>query len=63
LTRAAAALPESILNEAPLLEAIGVRRPALTGVDMDLYSRPLRRQKLAESIRAQRLKLQEGDQQ
>ena len=63
LTRAAVALPESILNEAPLLEAIGVRRPALTGVDMDLYSRPLRRQKLAESIREQRLKLQEGDQQ
>ncbi|KOC88276.1 hypothetical protein NG42_17245 [Winslowiella iniecta] len=63
LTRAAAALPESVLNEAPLLESIGVRRPALTGVDMDLYSRPLRRQKLAESIREQRLKLQEGDQQ
>ncbi|KGT87354.1 hypothetical protein NH00_22700 [Enterobacter cancerogenus] len=63
LTQAAMALPESVLNEAPLLENIGLYRPALTGVDMDLYARPIRRQKLAESIRAQRLKFKEGDQQ
>ncbi|KAA5923573.1 MULTISPECIES: hypothetical protein [Pantoea] len=62
LTQAAAALPESVLKEAPLLENIGLHRPALTGVDMELYTRPLRRQKLGESIRAQRVKLQEGSQ-
>ncbi|WIM53232.1 hypothetical protein [Pantoea anthophila] len=62
LTQAAAALPESVLKEAPLLENIGLQRPALTGVDMELYTRPLRRQKLGESIRAQRVKLQEGSQ-
>lgn len=62
LTQAAAALPDSVLKEAPLLENIGLHRPALTGIDMDLFTRPLRRQKLAESIRAQRAKLQEGSQ-
>ncbi|EOC3070247.1 hypothetical protein ABUP50_002771 [Cronobacter malonaticus] len=62
LTRAAVALPEGVLKEAPLLENIGLHRPALTGVDMELYRRPLRRQKLGESIRAQRAKLQEGSQ-
>jgi len=61
LTRAAA-LPDSILNEAPLLENIGLYRPPLTGIDMELYRHPMRRQKLAESIRAQRAKLQEGSQ-
>ncbi|MDU4748242.1 hypothetical protein FHW04_004359 [Pantoea sp. AN62] len=60
LTRAAAALPDSILNEAPLLESIGLYRPPLTGIDMELYRHPMRRQKLAESIRAQRAKLKEG---
>ncbi|KAF6661468.1 hypothetical protein HFD91_08830 [Enterobacteriaceae bacterium EKM102V] len=62
LTRAAVALPDSVLKEAPLLENIGLHRPALTGIDMELYTSPLRRQKLAESIRAQRAKLQEGSQ-
>ncbi|WP_242455690.1 hypothetical protein [Pantoea agglomerans] len=62
LTRAAAALPDSILNEAPLLENIGLYRPPLTGIDMELYRHPMRRQKLAESIRAQSAKLQEGSQ-
>lgn len=62
LTRAAVALPDSVLKEAPLLEDIGLHRPALTGIDMELYTSPLRRQKLAESIRAQRAKLQEGSQ-
>lgn len=61
LTRAAA-LPDSILNEAPLLENIGLYRPPITGIDMELYRHPMRRQKLAESIRAQRAKLQEGSQ-
>ncbi|ELQ6048139.1 hypothetical protein [Mixta calida] len=62
LTRAAVALPDSVLKEAPLLENIGLHRPALTGIDMELYTSPLRRQKLAESIQAQRAKLQEGSQ-
>lgn len=62
LTQAAAALPDNVLEEAPLLENIGLHRPALTGIDMELYTRPLRRQKLAESIRAERVKLQEGSQ-
>lgn len=62
LTRAAVALPDSVLNEAPLLENIGLYRPALTGIDMELYTSPLRRQKLAESIRTQCAKLQEGNQ-
>ena len=62
LTRAAAALQDSILNEAPLLENIGLYRPPLTGIDLDLYRHPMRRQKLAESIRAQRAKLQESSQ-
>ena len=62
LTRAAVALPDSVLKEAPLLENTGLHRPALTGIDMKLYTSPLRRQKLAESIRAQRAKLLEGSQ-
>lgn len=62
LTQAAAALPDSILNEALLLENIGLYRPPLTGIDMELYRHPMRRQKLAESIRMQRAKLQEGSQ-
>lgn len=62
LTRAAEALPETVLHEAPLLENIGLYRPALTGVDMDLYNSPARRSKLAESIRDQRSELQGGDQ-
>ncbi|WP_246874236.1 hypothetical protein [Pantoea ananatis] len=62
LTHAAAALPDSVLKEAPLLENIGLHRPALTVIDMELYTRSLRRQKLAESIRAQHVKLQEGSQ-
>ncbi|WP_312631377.1 hypothetical protein [Pantoea piersonii] len=62
LTRAAVALPDSVLKEASLLENIGLHRPALTGIDMELYTSPLRRQKLAESIQAQRAKLQEGSQ-
>lgn len=59
LTRAAAALPESILREAPLLENIGLYRPALTGVDMGLYNSFSRRQRLGTTIREQRAKLQE----
>ncbi|MHA6312301.1 hypothetical protein ACX3P5_13775 [Pantoea sp. S-LA4] len=62
LTRAAVALPDSVMEEAPLLENIGLYRPPLTGIDMELYRHPMRRQKLAESIRAQRAKLQEGSQ-
>jgi len=62
LTQTAAALPDSVLKDAPLLENIGLHRPALTGIDMELYRQPMRRQKQAESIRAQRAKLQEGSQ-
>ncbi|MBA0035489.1 hypothetical protein HS962_04435 [Pantoea sp. BIGb0393] len=62
LTQAAEALPETVLHEAPLLENIGLYRPALTGVDMDLYNSPARRSKLAKSIRDQRAELQGGDQ-
>ena len=62
LTQAAAALPGSVMKEAPLLENIGLNRPPLMGIDMELYRHPVRRQKLAESIRAQRAKLQEGNQ-
>lgn len=62
LTRAASALPDSILNEAPLLKNIGLYRPPLTGMAMELYRHPMRRHKLAESIRAQRAKLEEGSQ-
>ncbi|KAF0855550.1 hypothetical protein [Pantoea dispersa] len=62
LTQAAAALPDSVLKEAPLLENIGLHRPAMTGIDMELYTSPMRRQKLTESVRAQRVKLQEGSQ-
>lgn len=62
LTRAAIALPENILREAPLLDNIGLYRPALTGVDMGLYNSFVRRQKLGASLRAQRAELQGGDQ-
>ncbi|WP_200874552.1 hypothetical protein [Pantoea agglomerans] len=55
LTRAAVALPDSVMEEAPLLENIGLYRPPLTGIDMELYRHPMCRQKLAESIRAQRV--------
>ncbi|WP_248295879.1 hypothetical protein [Pantoea sp. R102] len=57
LTRAAVALPDSVLKEAPLLENIGLHRPAITGIDMELYTSPMRRQKPTESIQAQRAKL------
>jgi hypothetical protein len=43
LTRAAAVRPEKALTEAPLLENIGLWRPALTGVDMKLYQSPAAR--------------------
>jgi len=62
LTRAAVALLNSMLKEAPLLENIGLHRPALTGIDMELYTSTLRGQKLAESIQTQRAKLLEGSQ-
>ncbi|MDU6410900.1 MAG: hypothetical protein E6560_08040 [Yersiniaceae bacterium] len=63
LTQAAAVLPDSVMEEAPLLENIGLYRPSLTGIDdIELYRHPMRRQKLAESIRVQRAKLQEGSQ-
>ncbi|MGG6193524.1 hypothetical protein ACQV2B_05435 [Pantoea allii] len=45
LTRAAAALPDSVMEEAPLLENIGLYRQPLTGIDMELYRQPMRRQK------------------
>ena len=62
LTRAAVALPNSVLKEAPLLEIIGLHRQPLTSIDMELYTSPMRRQKLTESIQAQRAKLREGSQ-
>ncbi|MGC0919625.1 hypothetical protein [Pantoea agglomerans] len=55
-------MADSVMEEAPLLENIGLYHPPLTGIDMELYRQPMRRQKLAESIRAQRAKLQEGSQ-
>lgn len=62
LTCAAIALPESILKEAPILENIGLNRPALTGVDMELYNSPVRRTKLAISVQAQLDELKGSDQ-
>ncbi|ERM15500.1 hypothetical protein L585_04330 [Pantoea ananatis BRT175] len=62
LTREAATLSDNVLKEAPLLENIALHRPVMTGIDMELYTSPMRRQKLAESVRAQRVKLQEGSQ-
>jgi hypothetical protein len=56
------ALPDSVLEEAPLLENIDLYRPPLSGIDMELYRQPMRRQKFAESIPAQRAKLQKGSQ-
>lgn len=59
LTRAAAALPEAVLKEAPVLENIGLYRPALTGVDMELYNSPSKRNRLGASIREARAQQQE----
>ena len=61
LTRAAAALPEKTLTEAPVLENIGLWRPALTGVDMKLYQSPMSRQRLAETLEEKRERLKEGN--
>lgn len=61
LTRAAAALPEKALTEAPVLENIGLWRPALTGVDMKLYKSPVSRQKLTETLKEKRERLKEGN--
>jgi hypothetical protein len=61
LTRAAAALPEKALTEAPVLENIGLWRPALTGVDMKLYQSPAGRQKLTETLKEKRERLKEGN--
>ncbi|MEN4768868.1 hypothetical protein [Duffyella gerundensis] len=59
LTRAAAALPEKVLREAPLLDNIGLWRPALTGLDIELMRSPAKRTRLALSIREQRGEKQE----
>jgi len=48
------------MEEALLLENIALYRPPLTCIDMELYCHPMRHQRLAESIRAQRAKLHEG---
>jgi hypothetical protein len=61
LTREAAALPEKALTEAPVLENIGLWRPALTGVDMKLYQSPMSRQRLAETLEEKRERLKEGN--
>lgn len=61
LTRAAAALPEQTLTEAPVLENIGLWRPALTGVDMKLYQSPMSRQRLAVTLEEKRERLKEGN--
>ncbi|QGY30237.1 hypothetical protein [Pantoea cypripedii] len=62
LTRAAAALPDSVLKEAPLLENIGLHRPALTGIDMKLYNNAIYRMKFVTTLQQQRAALQEGSQ-
>lgn len=61
MMQAMAALPDSVMEEAPLLENIGLYLPPLTGIDMELYRHPMRRQKPAEAIRAQRAKLHESN--
>ncbi|PPC64811.1 hypothetical protein C1Y41_09440 [Pantoea sp. ICBG 1758] len=61
LTRAAAALPEKMLTEAPVLENIGLWRPALTGVDMKLYRSPLSRQILIKALHEKRARLKGGN--
>ncbi|MDR7344802.1 hypothetical protein J2X14_003244 [Pantoea alhagi] len=60
LTRVAAALPEKALTEAPVLENIGLWRPALTGVDMALYASPGKRNKLWDAIHVHRPWIKEG---
>ncbi|WLS79490.1 hypothetical protein Q3V30_02940 [Erwinia pyri] len=60
LTRAAAAVPEKALTEAPVLENIGLWRPALTGVDMALYASPGKRNKQWDAIHVHRPWIREG---
>ncbi|WP_286133314.1 hypothetical protein [Tatumella sp. OPLPL6] len=62
LTRAAAALLDSVLKEAPLLENIGLHRPALTGIDMKLYNNAIYRMKFINALQQQRAELQGGSQ-
>ncbi|HFD7739835.1 MULTISPECIES: hypothetical protein [Serratia] len=62
LTRAAAALPDSVLKDAPLLEIIGLHRPALTGIDMKLYGNPAYRMKFVKALQQERAALQEDSQ-
>lgn len=62
LIQAAAALPDSVLKEAPLLENIGIWQPALTGVDMALYDSPATRTQLVYTLNEKRKALKEGHQ-
>ena len=61
LTRAAAALSEEVLKEAPVLENIGLWRPSLTGVDMKLYNSPCSRHQLIQSVNEKRARLKQGN--
>jgi len=60
LTRAAAALPEKVLTQAPVLENIGLWRPALTGVDMVLYANPIKRNRAWDAIHVHRPWIRDG---
>lgn len=48
------------LLEDPELAEVGLRRPALTGVDMNLYGSPVGRSKLATELKSRREKLEQG---
>lgn len=38
------------MEQEPVLSQLGLHRPALTGVDMDLYKSPARRMKLGKEL-------------
>lgn len=63
LIDAAIALPDNVLEEAPVLENIGIRHPALTGVDMMLYNSPIKRSQRFTALEEKRKTIEKGTQQ
>ncbi|HED2338258.1 TPA: capsid protein [Serratia liquefaciens] len=48
------------MDKEPVLSVIGMRRPALTGVDMKLYRSPAKRGQLASELAARKTQKEEG---
>ncbi|WP_394661837.1 hypothetical protein [uncultured Pantoea sp.] len=59
LIKLASRVSDAQLLEDPELAQVGLHRPALTGVDMNLYGSPARRMQLGAELKARREKLEQ----